>query len=63
MTVSGKKAGAQTSYAAARKRKAGAPKMSQAVAEIEGLVQQYHSLFITDGVFPDMKFTGEARQL
>ena len=43
--------------------KAGAPKVSQAVAEIEGLVQQYHSLFIAKKIFPDMKFIGEARQL
>lgn len=43
--------------------KAGAPKVSQAVAEFEGLVQQYHSLFIAKDVFPDMKYMGEARQL
>jgi hypothetical protein len=43
--------------------KAGAPKVSQAVGEIEGLVQQYHSLFIAQGVFPDMKSIGEALQL
>jgi hypothetical protein len=43
--------------------KAGAPKVSQAVAEIEGLVQQYHSQFIAEEVFPDMKFIGEAREL
>jgi hypothetical protein len=43
--------------------KAGAPKVSQAVGEIERLVQQYHSRFIAKGVFPDMKFIGEARQL
>src|SRR5260370_8075671 len=43
--------------------KAGAPKVSQAVGEIEGLVQQYHSRFIAKKVFPDMKFTGEAQEL
>jgi hypothetical protein len=43
--------------------KAGAFKVLYAVAEIEDLVKQYHLSFITDGVFPDMKFMGEARQL
>jgi hypothetical protein len=43
--------------------KAGSPKVSQAVGEIESLVQQYHSRVIAKGVFPDMKFIGEARQL
>jgi len=43
--------------------KAGAPQVSQAVSEIEGLVQQYHSRFIAKRVFPDMKFRGEAQQL
>jgi hypothetical protein len=43
--------------------KAGAPKVSQALGEIESLVQQYHSRFIAEEVFPDMKFIGEAREL
>ena len=38
---------------------AGAPKVSQAVGEIESLVQQYHSRFIAEEVFPDMKFIVE----
>jgi hypothetical protein len=43
--------------------KAGAPKVSQAVGEIESLVQQYHSRFIAEECFPDMRFIGEAREL
>ena len=44
--------------------KAGAPKVSQAVGEIEKVwFQQYHSRFIAKGVSPDIKFIGEARQL
>jgi len=43
--------------------KAGVPNVSQAVGEIESLVQQYHSRFIAKGVFPEMKFIGEAQEL
>lgn len=43
--------------------KARAHNVLYALAEMENLIEQYYLSFITDGIFPDMKFTGEARQL
>jgi hypothetical protein len=43
--------------------KAGASQVTQAVKEIERLVERYRLRFTAEKVFPELKFTGEAKRL